>query len=324
MKSATPLIWTDVDLEPEARRLLANHPARLHAEPDGSLDGVDEAEAVIVGSRLVGDATFFRRAPRIRVLARCGIGFDRIDVNAATDAGVCAVNTPDAPTESTAEFTITLMLACARRLMTGAVPLAGGHWSQGPALIGSDLAGKCLGLVGCGRIGRRVAEIAHAFRMEICVLDPFAPSLPPNVVRVSALPELLARADFISLHVPSTADTRHLMGAAQFAHCKPGAILINTARGPLVDEAALHQALRSGLLAGAGLDVWDPEPPHADNPLLRLPNVVVTPHMAAFTHEGRRRSHLAATTQVLQVLQDVQPACLLNPAVWPRRRRTQA
>ncbi len=320
MNSGAPLIWTDIDLVPEARRLLADFPARLQVEPDGSLAGVDQAEAAIVGSRLIGDAAFFSRASRLRVLARSGIGYDRIDVNAATAAGVCAINTPDAPTESTAEFAIALMLASARHLMVGAVPLSRGQWSQGSPLIGCDLAGKNLGLVGCGRIGRRVAEIAHALRMEVYVFDPFAVSLPPNVRRVPALPELLGHSDFISLHAPSTAANRHLIGAAQLAQCKPGAILINTARGPLIDEAALYHALNSGHLAGAGLDVWDPEPPHPDAPLLRLPNVVATPHMAASTREGRERSHMSATTQLLQVLHDEQPPCLLNPAVWPRRR----
>lgn len=320
MNADTPLIWTDIDLVPEARRLLASHPARLQVEPEGSLAGVEHADAAIVGSRLIGDATFFGRAPRLRVIARCGIGYDRIDLDAATTAGVCAINTPDAPTESTAEFAITLMLACTRRLMAGAGPLSRGQWSQGPALIGSDLAGKILGLIGCGRIGRRVAEIAQALRMEVHVFDPFAAPLPANLTRVSSLPELLARSDIVSLHAPSTPANRHLIGAAQLAGCKPGAILINTARGPLIDEAALYQALCSGRLGGAGLDVWDPEPPGADAPLLRLPNVVATPHMAASTREGRERSHRSAATQVLQVLRDEQPPSLLNPEMWSQRR----
>jgi D-3-phosphoglycerate dehydrogenase len=162
--------------------------------------------------------------------------------------------------------------------------------------------------------------MAQAFHMEVQAFDPFATSLPPNVRRATTLVELLASSDVISVHAPLSAATRHLLGAAEFARCKPGAILVNTARGPLLDEAALLEALRGGRLAGAGLDVWDPEPPAADNPLLRLPNVVATPHVAAFTQEGRRRAHVAAATQVLQVLRGEQPPFLLNPAVWPRRR----
>jgi len=205
-------------------------------------------------------------------------------------------------------------------LTLGAAPLSAGTWQQGGELIGFDLAGKTLGLVGCGRIGRRVAEMAQAFRMSVLAYDPLAATLPPQVTRAGSLGELLSAADVISLHVPLSATTRHLLGAKEFAQCKSGAILLNTARGPLVDERALCAALQGGRLAGAGLDVWDPEPPAADNPLLRLPTVVATPHMAAFTQEGRRRSHVAAVTQVLQVLRGEQPPFLLNPAVWASRR----
>ena len=319
MTAPAPQIWTDVDLVPEARRLLADNHTILRVQK-GGLEGIATADGIIAGSLLVGDAVLYARVPNLQVLARTGIGHDRVDVEAATAAGVCAVNTPDAPTESTAEFALTLMLATARRLQSGATSLANGQWNQDASLVGFDLDGKTLGLVGCGRIGRRVAELGLALRMEVQAFDPPAPVLPAGVRRAPSLVALLETSDVISLHVPLSPATRHLLGAEEFARCKPGAILINTARGPLVDEAALFAALRSGRLAGAGLDVWDQEPPATGNALALLPVVTATPHMAAFTREGRRRSHLGAVNQVLQVLHGEQPPFLLNPAVWPHRR----
>jgi len=317
---ASPLVWTDINLVEEARTCLSAGGVRLIVRTDGSLDGLEQAEGVIAGSLLWGDAVLFDRFRRVQVFARSGIGYDRVDLEAATAAGVCIVNTPDAPTESTAEFAITLMLALARRLPHPTRALAAGTWTAGAAVIGTDLAGKTLGLVGCGRIGRRVAEIASALRMNVRVYDPFAVSLPPGALGVPTLIELLDGADVISLHLPLSAATRRLIGAAELAWCKPGALLINTARGPLVDEAALADALQKGRLGGAALDVWDPEPPAVDSALCRLPMVIATPHMAAATDEGRRRSHTAAAEQVLEVLRGHQPASLLNPAVWPVRR----
>lgn len=321
MPVPSAVVWTDVDLVAEARAALAEGCARLEVRAEGNLDGVEQADAVIAGSRIRGDAALFARAPRLQVIARTGIGFDRIDVPAATVAGVCVVHTPDAPTESTAEFAITLMLAVARRLAPGAAGLSAGRWGQGPAIIGSDLAGKTLGLVGCGRIGRRVAAIASALLMDVQAHDPLAPALPTGVRRAADLHGLLATSDVVSLHLPATRETRHLIGAAALTEFKPGALLINTARGPLVDEAALLTALDRGRLGGVGIDVWDPEPPAPDNPLLRHPLVLATPHMAASTSEGRLRSHLAAVRQARQVLCGDRPPFLLNPEVWSLRRR---
>jgi len=317
---ASPVVWTDINLVESARTCLSAGGIRLVVRTDGSLDGLEQAEGVIAGSLLWGDASFFSRFPKVQVFARSGIGYDRVDLEAATVAGVCVVNTPEAPTESTAEFAITLMLALARRLPLPARALAEGTWTEGATVIGSDLAGKTLGVVGCGRIGRRVAEIAQALRMEVRVFDPFAATLPTHTLRVSTLIELLASADVISLHLPLSSATHRMIGANELAQCKPGALLINTARGPLVDEAALTDALQQGRLRGAALDVWDPEPPAAESALCRLPMVIATPHMAAATHEGRCRSHTTAAEQVLDVLRGHQPPNLLNPSVWTVRR----
>ena len=317
---APPVVWSDINLVEPARACLSAAGVHLIVSTGGCLDGLEQADGVIAGSLLWGDASFFHRHPRMQVFARSGIGYDRVDLDAATAAGVCVVNTPEAPTESTAEFAITLMLALARRLPLPARALAAGTWTEGPAVIGSDLAGKILGLVGCGRIGRRVAEIARALRMEVWVYDPFAAALPPDTSRVPTLKELLAGADVISLHLPLSSATRGLIGATELALCKPTALLINTARGPLVAEAALADALQQGRLKGAALDVWDPEPPAPESNLCHLPMVIATPHMAAATEEGRRRSHTTAAEQVLDVLRGERPPSLLNPSVWAVRR----
>ena len=320
MHSPRWLVWTDVTLRPQALELLSGAGARVHSATGGPQTGLTGADAMIVGARLAGDEALFRQAPRLQVIARVGIGVDRIDVAAATRAGVCVVNTPEAPTESTAEFTIALMLAVARRLTIGAAGVAAGGWIEDARVLGFDLAGKTLGLVGCGRIGRRVAEIAGALHMRVVAYDPYAAEWPESVQRVVSLDELLPVADVISLHAPATAETRHLLGARQLEQCKTGAVVINAARGPLIDEVALLAALETGKIRGAGLDVWDPEPPRVDHPLRTHPRVVATPHMAAFTEEGKERSHDAAARQVLEVLAGQQPASLVNPVVWPKRR----
>lgn len=317
--------WTDVALEPEAlARLTATGTVSRPADrPDRAdpLAGLDQADIALVGAGFPGTAATFARAPRLQAVIRFGIGYDNLDLAAATAAGTGVVNTPEAPTESTAEFTIALLLAVARRVALADRRMRTGRMEPGPELQGMDLAGRTLGLVGCGRIGQRVAEIARAFRMTVQAFDPHVAAPPPGVTLCPDLPALLATSDVVSLHVPLAPATRHLLNARTLDLMKPGAILINAARGAIVDEAALLAALRTGRLGGAGLDVWDPEPPATTNPLLQLDVVVAAPHIAAYTVEGRRRRHGAAVEQALMVLRGERPPALLNPAVWPLRKK---
>ncbi len=329
MPDALPLLWTDVPLHSAALTLLRERvqlsgpavPADFAAATPFNFAGAD---AAIVGVREFYDAAAFARAPRLKVIARTGIGYDNVDADAAAAAGVCAVNTPEAPTESTAEFAIALMFAVARRIPTADHNSKVGEWKLDPSVMGFDLAEKSLGLVGFGRIARRVAEIARAIRMRVHALDPFVPPAriaECGVTPCADLPELLQQAQILSLHVPLGASTRRLIGADQLALLPRGAIVINTARGPLLDEPAMLNALATGQLAGAGIDVWTTEPTEADNPLFRHPRVVATPHMAAYTEEGRCRSHVTAARQVLAVLNGEPPSNLIIPAVWEKRRR---
>lgn len=326
-QATSPLIWTDAVLHPDALELLRTR-TRLCGptvpEAFAAPGDYPDADAAIVGTRLYYDAAMMARAPGLKVIARTGIGYDNVDVSAATSAGVCVVNTPDAPTESTAEFAIALMFAVARRIPAADHNSKAGIWKLDADVMGFDLAEKSLGLVGFGRIARRVAEIARAIRMRVRAFDPFVAAAvitDAGVTPCADLPELLQGTQVLSLHAPLAPNTRRLIGAEQLALLPAGAILINTARGPLIDDNAVLASLERGHLAGAGIDVWEREPVPADHPLFRHPRVVATPHMAAFTNEGRRRSHIAAAELVLATLRNERPATLIDAAVWARRRK---
>lgn len=329
MLNSLPRLWTDASLHPAALDVLRGHvqlsgPHVPANEAAASPFGLDRADAVMAGPRGFYNAISFASAPALKVVARTGIGYDNIDLAAATAAGVCIVNTPDAPTESTAEFALTLMFAVARRVATADLNSKSGLWKQDATVLGFELAEKNLGLVGFGRIARRVAEVARALRMRVHAFDPFVPAAQMSAVGVTpcaTLPELLRLSQVLSLHVPSTAETRRLISNDQLALLPAGAVLINTARGPLLDDLAVVAALNDGRLAGAGIDVWEIEPVAPDHPLFRHPRVVATPHIAAYTEEARHRSHVAAAELVLATLRGEQPATLVNSSVWPQRRR---
>jgi len=321
-------VWLDVPLHESGLTILEGDAEVIgpvaNPDPDNPLNDFEMAEGAIVSSLFPGTGETFDRAENLRVVGRVGIGVDNIDLAAATERGICVTHTPDAPTESTAEFAVTLMMAVARRLKIADRRLSAGQWARVPETMGFDLAGKTLGLVGLGRIGGRVAEIALALRMRVMAFDPYVTPDRAASVGVQLAPDLqtvLREADVLSIHAPLTEETWGIIGAAELALMKKGAIVINAARGPLLVESALLEALRSGHLSGAGLDVWDPEPPKQDNPLLYMDNVIIAPHIAGFTHEGRLRSNPAAVEQVLMALRGEHPTWLVNEAVWEKRRR---
>lgn len=319
-----PKVWTEVALHPEAL-------ARLQAHADVvaalSLDNLSGAEAAIIGGSTV-DATFIECAgPSLKLVVRHGIGYNTLDVPTATRYGVLAANTPDAPTESTAEHAVGLLLAVAKAIVRSDA-LARAGWPpprDRATLLGTEVRGRTLGIAGYGRIGRRVAEIcALGLRMHVVVFDPLlspTAALPEGVRLAASLDDLLAQADFLTLHTPLLPETYRLIGERELRLMRPGSFLINVSRGPVVDEAALIRALEEGHLAGAGLDVFDPEPPLLGNPLLRMPQVVVTPHVASYTDMGTWRMSQSVVDQVLQVLAGECPSCLIDPACWPGRVR---
>lgn len=311
-----PKVWMMRDLGPEVVR-------RLQEVADVVIGGEDllpGADAVIVGQ---ANGDFMDRAgPQLKHLAFPGIGVDAIDVAAATQRGILVTNNPDAPTESTAEHAVALLLAVAKRVVVGDQMLRGADHDRS-LTRGTEVKECTLGVVGYGRIGRRVAEIcALGLKMRVQVydayVDPSTPT-PEGVTLVTDLPALIREADFLTLHTPLTPQTRGLMNEASIRSMKRGSYLINASRGPVVDEAALIRALQDGHLAGAGLDVFDPEPPHPDNPLLKMANVVVTPHIASGTDRGISNMMNGAVDQILMVLRGERPPHLIDPAVWPGR-----
>jgi D-3-phosphoglycerate dehydrogenase / 2-oxoglutarate reductase len=313
-------VWTEVDLHPEAL-------ARLQAEADvitgGTLDNLAGADTAIIGASRVDGAFLDRAGPNLKLVIRHGIGYNAVDVPAAAARGILAANTPDGPTESTAEHAVGLLLAVAKRIVEyDAIQRASKPYSRA-ALRGTEVRDHVLGVVGYGRIGRRVTEIcALGLKMRVVFYDPYlraTPELPAGASMADSLEALLSQADFVTLHTPLTPATHHLIGEGELRLMKRGAYLINVSRGPVVDEAALIRALEDGHLAGAGLDVFDPEPPQPDNPLLRMSNVVVTPHLAANTVQGSWRSSQSVVDQILQMLAGECPACLIDPSVWPGR-----
>jgi glyoxylate reductase len=261
------------------------------------------------------DAALLARAPRLRVVANYAVGYNNIDLAAATARGVVVTNTPDVLTETTADLTLGLILAVSRRLLEGdALVRRGEFHGWGPEfLLGTDVHGATLGIVGCGRIGQAVARRARAFDMRVVYDDPRPAPAELDATRV-AKAELLATADFVTLHCPLTADTRHWLGAPELAAMRPGAFVINTARGPLVDEAALAEAVRSGHLGGAALDVFEREP--LVHPGLLHPRVVLAPHIGSATVHTRGRMAELCLSSVAAVLAGARPPNVCNPEVY--------
>ena len=242
--------------------------------------------------------------PQLRCVARCGVGLDNIDVAAASRLGIAVVHAPDSSTQSVAEHALAMIFALSRQLGRLDKAVKGGRWEVREGFSGIELAGKTLGIVGLGRIGRRVAEMGHALGMSVVTWSPRSQD-----ARFPALPleELLACANVLSLHLALTPDTRGLIDRAALQRMGPGAILVNTARGALIDEEALVEVLASGRLAGAGLDVLAQEPPPPDHPLLRLDNVLITPHTAGLTETAYRRMCVETCQQVVRILRGEEP-----------------
>lgn len=267
-----------------------------------------DAVGILAGGELY-DADVFDSLPDLKVLSRVGIGFDAVDLAAATERGILVTNTPDGPTTSTAEHTIALMMAVAHELKPSAERLRNAVGNYVNHQHSMELQSRTLGLVGYGRIGRAVAVMAKAIGMTVLITDP----IHPHSV---TLDELLSSSDVVSLHAPAIESTIGLFDQTAFERMRPGSILINCARGPIVVTAHLVAALESGHLMGAGLDVTDPEPLPPEHPLLHMSNVIVTPHIASNTTAGRARMERMAFEQLTLGLSGQRPTELLNDEAW--------
>ncbi|MBC5767293.1 hydroxyacid dehydrogenase [Ramlibacter albus] len=266
------------------------------------------------------------RSPHLVCVSSSGAGYDTVDVPACTAAGIAVVNQSGGNAVSVAEHTLGFILGVSRRMLEGDRRMRREVGYKREDVMGHEIRGKTLGLVGIGNIGTRVAALARAFGLEVIATDPNV--APDEIERRGAKPvtfdELLARSDFVSLHCPRDTSTMKMVNADAFARMKKGAIFITTARGGIHDEAALVDALRSGHLAGAGIDVWDREPPPLDHPLLAMDNVYATYHTAGVTYEARRNMAAVAADQIAGVLRGERPPRLVNPEVWPAFEQRRA
>lgn len=314
-----PKIWLE-------RPALPDLEAELHEEatilgPGTAADptaGIASAEAALAGV-LEYDAALMDLAPGLRVICRTGIGVDKVDIEEATRRGIAVCNTPDGPTVSTAEHAFGLILGAAKNMKRSAEWLRRGQHDMFARHHAIELDGKTLGLVGFGRIPRRVAAAAHGIGMKVVAFDPhLAPTAFAGAEAAPSLDDLLSVADVVSVHVPLTAETARLFDSQRFAAMKDGVVFVNTARGGVVDHEALITALDSGKVMAAGLDVTDPEPLPPDHTLLHRDNVIVTPHVASGTWEGKRRMFRTAFDQALKALSGTRPDHLVNPEVWER------
>ena len=277
---------------------------------------IRNADALICRSQPKLTAEYFADTGKLRAIARAGVGVDNIDVAAATRKGVVVMNTPGGNTVSAAEHTVALLLALARRIPAADAVMKAGGWDRNK-FVGTEVAGKALGVVGLGRIGREVARRAAGLDMKVIVLDPFvtAAKVAELGYGIAAnLDELLPKVDFLTIHVPLGADTKSLIGARELSLMKKTARVLNVARGGIVDEKALADALAAGTIAGAGVDVFTAEPIVADNPLLKAPNVVLTPHLGASTLEAQESVALEAAQLIADFLVRGQVANAVNMA----------
>ncbi len=289
------------------------------------LRAVRDADGLIPTVSDMIDARVMDAAPRLRVIANYGVGYDNIDTAAASGRGLPVTNTPGVLTETTADLTFALMLAAGRRLGEGDRLVRSGRWKgwKPTQLLGQDICGKTLGIVWMGRIGGAVARRARGFGMNVLYYDAYR--LPARAeksagVRYASFASLLKRSDFVTLHTPLIPETHHLIGAPELRLMKPTAILVNASRGPVVNERALASALRAGRIAGAGLDVYEDEP--AVGPALRkLENVVLLPHLGSASIETRAAMGMLAAKNCLAALAGKKPPNLVNPEVWKKRRK---
>jgi len=305
------LLPTGPELTADAMTHAASHGVRVI--PTTPYAPADELIAII--AREQPDAIIVRQgqltreminaSAALKIIAKHGVGYDSIDIAAAAERQIPVTIALGANAQSVAEHALALMFSVARQTALLDARMRDGHWDKATS-VGIELSGKTLGLVGLGSIGRILMELVAPLRMTIKVFDPYLPELP-NVERVDDIDDLLTSCDIISLHCPLTEHNRNLFGAAQFKRMRPGSLLINTARGELIDTEALVHALSTGQIAGAGLDTFNPEPPPADSALWGLPTLVATPHVGANTAEARDRVGLLALQQIIDFWDGIAP-----------------
>jgi D-3-phosphoglycerate dehydrogenase len=323
-----PLVVLAGPINPDGQALLEKEVRVVVCEDEteaGLAKAAVEAQGILFRIRPNCSASLMAACTQLRVVGRHGVGLDTVDIPAATRLGVAVVHAPGSNSQAVAEHALMLMLASVKRTLLIDKLTRGGDWgakrNAGASEGNTELAGKTLGIVGVGNIGRRVAKFAGAIGMRVLGYDKY---VPDDEVRrrgaepVKNLEALLPQVDVLTCHTPLTPETKHMINAKTLALMKPGAIYVNTSRGPVQDERALFEALTRGRLGAAGLDVWEEEPTPRDNPLLNLENVVCSSHVAGVTREANRQMAVQVAGEMLRVLRGQRPEVLVNPDVWPR------
>ena len=285
------------------------------------LEAARDVDAILARTCVIS-APIIHAAPRLKIVSRHGVGYDNVDIGACTRHGIAVSITEGSNAESVSEHAFACILAVANRLIPAHASTRVGQWER-DEMSGLELHGKTLGIFGLGRIGARTAKHALAFDMEVLACDPYISQREARSAGATLVPSdtLLRQSDFISIHVPLTAETRHMIGSRELELMKPRAILVNTARGGIIDEEALCQALSAGHLYGAALDVFEEEPVRPDHPLLQLDNLICSPHVAGVTAESMLRTSVAAAENILHVLHGEKPSHLVNPEVLKNHSR---
>jgi D-3-phosphoglycerate dehydrogenase len=281
------------------------------------------ASRQVIAPRLQVHADLLARTPNLIAASSNGAGYDTIDVDACTERGIAVVNQSGGNKEAVAEHALAMMLTLAKRIVETDRRMRAADGIPRNAYVGRELLNRTVGVLGIGNVGGRLAQLCRGlFNMRVLAYDPYltADQIKAKGAEKVELDALLAQADFVSVHCPLTRESRRLMGAAQFAKMRPEAYFITTARGFIHDEQALEEALATNRIAGAGLDVWEEEPPPHDHPLMRFDNVLVSPHNAGATLESRENMSRYAAEQVLEILDGKRPPRLINPEVWPAYR----
>lgn len=325
MADARPLVVIGGAIHPDAVANLKTG-ARVDISDDpteaGMVAAAAQAEGILFRIKPACSESLMTACTRLKVVGRYGAGLDTVDLPAATRLGIAVVHAPGSNAQSVAEHAVMLMLNCAKKTRQVEAMTRRAEWGPARAAGLRELNGKTLGIVGVGNVGRIVARIAgQGLGMKVLGHDPY---VAPEELRrrgvepVNSLDELLPRVDVLTCHTPLTPETRGMINERTLALMKPGAIFVNTSRGPVQQEHALFEALTKGRLAAAGLDVWEEEPVGADNPLLNLDNVVCTSHIAGVTEEAHRAIGMMVTSEMLRVLRGEKPMVLANADLWPR------
>lgn len=283
---------------------------------DSLFNAIEDAHAIIIRSGVTADAELLDKATNLKAIARAGVGVDNVDLDKATEKGIVVMNTPGGNTISTAEHTFGLMIDLSRHIAQGHQSLAEGRWDR-KKYVGVELKGKTLGIIGLGRIGQAIATRAQAFDMTVIAYDPYLPADIAQGINVELvdLDTLYAQSDYITLHAMVSDETKHMINADAIAKMKDGVRILNAARGALIHSADLADALKSGKVAGAALDVYEVEPPPADHPLVGLPNVIHTPHLAASTSDAQITVAVEAAHLIVDYLLNNKSDNVCNPDV---------